>query len=219
MSVCGIVLAAGRGLRFGGLKQFAELDGRLLVHRSVDVAAAVCHDVIVVLPPGARWNGRTVTSVVQGGRTRAQSVRHGLRALPPGVDIVAVHDAAHPLATAPLLHSVVRAVADGAAAAVPGLRPTEVIKRVEGDLAGMTVGRDDLVAVQMPQAYRADVLLTAHDSAGRTAPGRGPEILEDSALVEAAGQRVRVVPGEATNIHVTSPRELTIARCIARHLR
>ncbi|MDP8931890.1 MAG: 2-C-methyl-D-erythritol 4-phosphate cytidylyltransferase, partial [Actinomycetota bacterium] len=204
----------------------AELEDRLLVDRSVDVAAAVCHDVIVVLPPAARWNGRTVTSVVQGGRTRAQSVRHGLRALPPGVDIVVLHDAAHPLATAPLLHSVVRAVADGAAAAVPGLRPTEVIKRVEGDLAGITVGRDDLVAVQMPQAFRLEVLRAAHahPQGGDQGRGRGVgadqrrQVLEDSTLVEALGHRVHVVPGETTNIHVTSPVELAIARCIAHQL-
>lgn len=213
MRICGIILAAGRGLRFGGFKQFVELDGRQLVDRSVDATASVCDDVVVVVPPGTHWPGRPGMSVVAGGDTRTQSVRHGLAVLPAAAEVVVIHDAAHPLASAALSRAVVDAVRDGAVAAVPGLRPADIIKRVDHGHVRATVGRDDLVAVQMPQAYRADVLRAAH-----TRGGDQPDVLEDSVLVEALGMRVRVVPGEATNIHVTSPSEMAIAACIARHL-
>src|SRR4051794_6902070 len=116
-----VVVAAGRGDRFGTAKQFLELDGARLVDRAVDACRAVSDEVIVVLPTGSAWTGPPVDAAVAGGATRSESVRAGLAALRGDHDVVLVHDAARPLASRALFQAVIAAVHAGADAAVPGV--------------------------------------------------------------------------------------------------
>ena len=76
----GIVVAAGRGDRFGQPKQFCALAGRRVVDVSVSAMQATCEAVVVVLPAGITWDGDAVAAAVAGGDTRSDSVRAGLRA-------------------------------------------------------------------------------------------------------------------------------------------
>lgn len=202
-AVWGLVLAAGAGTRFGDAKQFATLGGVRLVDRVVATARAACGAIALVLPAGRAWDGEAVTAVVAGGATRAASVRAGLAAIDDSADIVVVHDAAHPLASVALFRAVIAAVREGAAGAVPGLALPEALKRLEGDRIVATVARDQMVQVQTPQAYRAEVLRSAHAA--------DAEAAEDSELVEALGEPVVVVPGDPRNLHVTTPRDLVLA--------
>jgi 2-C-methyl-D-erythritol 4-phosphate cytidylyltransferase len=134
-------------------------------------------------------------------------VRSGLAFVPGDADVVVVHDAARPLASADLFRAVLDAVRAGADGAVPGVTIRDTVKRVRGAVVSATVPRDELVAVQTPQAFRADVLRAAH---------RGePDATDDAALVEAAGGRVVVVPGEEANIKITVPGDLDAARARA----
>src|SRR5262249_45938676 len=148
-----IVVAAGRGDRFGAPKQFLDLAGSRLVDRAVAACAAACDAVVLVLPAGVAWDGASVHAAVGGGATRSESVRAGLAALPPSADVVVVHDAARPLASRALFHAVIAAVRNGADAAVPALPVADTLKRVDGARVTETVPRDDLVAVQTPQAF------------------------------------------------------------------
>jgi 2-C-methyl-D-erythritol 4-phosphate cytidylyltransferase len=204
--VWAIVVAAGWGERFGGPKQFSDLGGTRLVDHAVATASAACDAVVVVVPDAAEWRGAPVAAVVNGGRTRAESVRAGLAAVPVSADIVVVHDAARPLAGDALFAAVVAAVRDGADGAVPGIPVADTLKRVEDVRVTATVDRMGLVAVQTPQAFRADALRSAH--AGRA------EATDDAALVEAGGGRVVVVPGDPRNLKVTGPADLMIASAL-----
>jgi 2-C-methyl-D-erythritol 4-phosphate cytidylyltransferase len=204
-----VVVAAGDGRRFGGAKQFAPLRGRTLVAWSIEAARSVADGVVVVVPeraleddggPGALTGA---DAVVAGGPTRAASVRAGLGAVAPGAEVVVIHDGARPLASSALFRAVVDAVEAGADAVVPGLALTDTIKEVVGDVVVATVERAGLVAVQTPQAFRADLLRRAHADAG--------EATDDAAMVEACGATVRVVPGEPRNIKVTTPADLEMA--------
>lgn len=198
-----IVVAAGRGDRFGAAKQFLELDGVRLVDRAVDGCRAVAEVVVVVVPAGAEWNGPTVDAAVPGGATRSASVRAGLAALDAAgvdLDVVLVHDAARPLATRALFDAVVAAVRAGADAVVPGVAVTDTLKRVDGDRVVETVDRAPLVAVQTPQGFRPSALRAAHAA--------GDDATDDAALVEAVGGTVVWVLGEATNFKVTEPADL-----------
>ena len=76
-----VVVAGGRGDRFGAPKQFATAAGARLVDHAVAAAAAVCNEVVVVLPPGVNWDGSVVQAVVAGGSSRSESVRAGLAAV------------------------------------------------------------------------------------------------------------------------------------------
>ena len=203
-----VVVAAGSGSRFGGAKQWAALGDRRVVDHAVDAALAApsCSGVVVVVPAGdvdaAEIPGASV--VVAGGSTRSASVRAGLEAVPPDVEVVVVHDGARPLASPALFHAVVAAVAAGADAALPGLPVTDTLKRVGSDGAvEATVDRSDVVAVQTPQAFRAAVLRRAHADA--------PDATDDAALVEAIGGRVEVVSGDPVNVKLTDAADLAVA--------
>jgi 2-C-methyl-D-erythritol 4-phosphate cytidylyltransferase len=198
-----VVVAGGRGDRFGAPKQFSTAGGARLVDHAVAAAAAVCNEVILVLPADATWDGCAVHAVVAGGATRSESVRAGLAAVSADTDIVVVHDAARPLATPELFELVVDAVRSGADAAVPALEVADTLKRVDGERVVETVSRDHLVAVQTPQAFRASVLRDAH--------ARGDEATDDAALVESAGGKVVVVAGDPRNLKVTTVADLVLA--------
>jgi 2-C-methyl-D-erythritol 4-phosphate cytidylyltransferase len=133
-------------------------------------------------------------------------VRAGLSAIADSAAIVVVHDAARPLAPPGLFEAVIAAVRDGADAAVPALPVPDTVKRVEGDHVVETVSRDGLVAAQTPQAFRADALRAAYAAGG--------DATDDAALIEAAGGRVVVVPGEPANLKVTTPADLVIAAAL-----
>ncbi|CAO5181184.1 4-diphosphocytidyl-2-methyl-D-erythritol synthase [Frankia sp. AiPs1] len=221
-----IVLAAGGGTRFGGRKQFFDLGGAPLIAHPVAAARSASDGIVAVLPgDGGSWTAPPGVRVVSGGTTRAESVRAGLAAVPPDAEIIVVTDAAHPLASAALYRRVVAEVRAGADAAVPGLPLTEVIKEVRPEpgggpepdggpprlVAGASLVRETHRLVQTPHAFRAAALRDVHTDAA--------EAVEDSAMVTAAGGRIVVVPGEATNIHVTTPDELDMARLLLTHVR
>jgi 2-C-methyl-D-erythritol 4-phosphate cytidylyltransferase len=202
-----IVVAAGSGDRFGGPKQYLRLGGVRLVDRAVALARGCSDGVVVVLPPGqaGEWSDGAVAAV-DGGTTRAGSVRAGLAAVPGEAAVIVVHDAARPLADAALYARVVAAVRGGADGAVPALPVSDTLKRVEGDRITATVARDGLWAVQTPQAFAAAALRAAHAS--------GDEATDDAALVEAGGGRVVVVPGTARNLKITVADDVEIATAL-----
>jgi 2-C-methyl-D-erythritol 4-phosphate cytidylyltransferase len=128
--------------------------------------------------------------------------------VPNDATIVCVHDAARPFASVELYRSVIDALAAGVDGAVPGLPVTDTVKVVDATGAvERTPPRDRLVAVQTPQAFRADVLRRAHSTAG--------EGTDDAALVEALGCRVVVVAGEPDNRKITHPDDLRWAQALA----
>lgn len=208
-TVGAIVLAAGSGQRFGGRKQYAELaPGERLVDRAVAVAVAVADEVVVVVEPGVRWAGPPVSAVGAGGADRSASVAAGLALLSPAVDVVLIHDAAHPLASTELARRVVDAVRAGADGVVPFVEAVDVVKRRRPDGSAETLGRADLGLAQMPMGFRRAALLRARAAADVPA-------YEDSELVEATGGRVVLIPGEPANLHVVDPATLAIVQRLA----
>lgn len=200
-AVWAVVVGGGSGQRFGRPKQYELLDGERVIDRSRRIAGDVCDGVIVVVPAAdAEREGG-----VAGGATRSESVRAGLAAVPPDADIVCVHDAARPLAGPDLYRAVIDAVLAGADGAIPGIPVVDTIKVIDDSgLVVATPPRASLVAVQTPQAFRADVLRAAHAT--------GSEGTDDAALVESAGGRVVVVPGDVMNRKITDPADLDWAR-------
>jgi 2-C-methyl-D-erythritol 4-phosphate cytidylyltransferase len=201
-----VVVAGGRGDRFGAPKQFSTVAGARLVDHAVAAASSVCNEVVLVLPPGVEWDGAAVQQVVAGGDTRSESVRAGLAAVADDTEIVVVHDAARPLATPELFELVIDAVRAGADAAVPALEVADTLKRVDGGRVVDTVSRDMLVAVQTPQAFRASALRAAHAHA--------VDATDDAALVEADGGTVVVVAGDPRNLKVTTIADLALAETL-----
>jgi 2-C-methyl-D-erythritol 4-phosphate cytidylyltransferase len=201
VTVWAIVVAAGSGSRFGGPKQFADLEGRRVVDWALVASRSVADGVVLVVPAAhVHDEAPAADVVVAGGATRSESVRAGLGAVPAGADVVVVHDAARPFAAPALFEAVVACVRAGADAAIPGVPIVDTVKRVAGGRVVGTLDRDELVAVQTPQAFDAGALRRAHAGGG--------EATDDAALVEAAGGRVMVVPGDRANTKITSRADL-----------
>lgn len=200
-----IVVAAGAGRRFGGAKQYERLAGRRVLDWSLAAARAVADGVVLVVAPGHAHDDEPAADVVvAGAATRSGSVRAGLAAVPAEAEVVVVHDAARPLAGEQLFTGVIAAVRAGADAAVPGVPVTDTLRAV----AGGSVDRDAVVAVQTPQAFGAAALRAAHAAGG--------EASDDASLVEARGGKVVVVDGSPTNLKITRPTDLVVAEALLR---
>jgi 2-C-methyl-D-erythritol 4-phosphate cytidylyltransferase len=209
--VWAVVVAGGSGQRFGLLKQFALLADRPVAEWAVGACRPSSSGVVLVVPPeNAKGPAHGADVVVEGAPTRAGSVRRGLSAVPDDADVIIVHDAARPLAPQALFRAVIDAVTSGGAdGAIPGLPVSDTIKVVDAaQTVTATLDRTTLVAVQTPQAFRADLLRRAH--AG------GTEATDDAALVEALGATVRVVPGDPRNLKITTPADLGRAEHLLR---
>lgn len=204
--VWSIVVGAGSGARFGGMKQYETLGDTRVIDRSVSTARVVSDGVVVVVPAGdvEREGG------IAGGASRSESVRNGLAQVPADADIVCVHDAARPFASADLFEQVIAAVRNGADAAIPAVPVTDTIKIVAADGSGTvesTPDRSTLVAVQTPQAFAAVALRRAHELDDGTSTAT-----DDAMLVERAGGVVVVVDGEGSNRKITTQDDLEWAR-------
>ena len=207
----------------GGADALTELAGRaLLAHAVAAMEANRCTTAVVVVghPDALEATAKLLaeegfaklTAVVAGGPTRQASVAAGLRALPPGLGYVAVHDAARPLAGPGAVDRMVELLLEtGAVGVVPGIPVVDTIRRV--DLAQRSTGlvdRDQLRAMQTPQLFAREVLERAH----RLALRDGVEAVDEAALVELAGHAVQVVPGDPENLKVITPLDLALAETL-----
>jgi 2-C-methyl-D-erythritol 4-phosphate cytidylyltransferase len=213
-----IVLAAGAGRRLDTAtpKSLVRVGGAPIVALAVEAARASCVEgVLVTAPAGREDEIRTIVGpgvvVIEGGETRQDSVRRALAAVPDGVDVVAIHDAARPFATPALFDAVIAAAAagarDGVAGAIPVVAVTDTVKRVDDGTIVVTEPRDRLVLAQTPQAFELVALRDAH----ARARAAGGAFTDDAAVLEWAGYRVRTVAGEPENFKITTPADLTRA--------
>lgn len=211
--VAAILPAAGKGRRFGAPKQYLDLHGEpLLVHVARRVASCAAVDaLVVVVPPGDEAQVRgllegagvpKVHAVVPGGAERADSVRAGLDACPASASLALIHDAARPFASVALFERVI-AEAKQHGAAIAALPCTDTVKASD-DGAGIdeTLDRGRLWLAQTPQVFRIDWLQEAYASLG---PAAAALATDEASILEQAGRRVRLVPGEQENFKVTEP--------------
>lgn len=200
-----------------GPKAFVQIAGRSLLARAVDIVDA-CPEVegLVVAAPPAEQDRATATArssakllgVVPGGDTRRASIAAALEAVPEGFDAVVCHDVARPLASPGLFRAVLEALAH-ADGAVPVVAVADTVKRVANGSVVETVSREGLALAQTPQAFRRSCLAAAHAAAVD-----GASATDDAVLLELAGYSVAVVPGEATNVKVTTPEDLRLAEAL-----
>jgi 2-C-methyl-D-erythritol 4-phosphate cytidylyltransferase len=216
VSVWAVLAAAGRGERLGSdrPKAFARLGGRPLLAESLErlEGSDWIDQIVIAAPPD--WEepsilvaeeiaATKVSSAVTGGASRSESVRLALEDVPEDAVVVLVHDAARPLLPEAVIERVLAPLSDAWDGVVPALPLSDTVKRVDGDRVTETLARADLVAVQTPQAFLADVLRRAvsGDVAGAT---------DCSSLVEASGGRVTWVEGDPKLLKVTDADDLAL---------
>ena len=219
MTFSAVIVAAGSGARAGPgqAKQWRILGGKPVLRWSVEafLAAGAADVVVVTTAEGQAALGDVLAGLsgwrsALGGATRALSVRSGLAALAhrPADEPVLVHDAARPLLSRQTIDNVLKALED-ADGALPALPVADTLKRAEPDQNPVTTSREHLWRAQTPQAARRQALLSAYDA------WSGPEPTDDAQVVEAAGGRVAIAPGDPLLMKLTYPEDFAMAERLA----
>jgi 2-C-methyl-D-erythritol 4-phosphate cytidylyltransferase len=215
LSVWAVLAAAGSGERLDvdRPKAFAQLRGRPLLAESLErlEGSEWIDAIVVVTPPG--WEEPVillaeelgcgkVVAAVSGGASRAESVRIGVGEVADDAAVILVHDAARPLVSSLVVERLLAALNEGWDGAIPGLPVVDTVKRVQGGAVVETLAREELAAVQTPQAFVASVL--------REAVSGGGDATDCSSLVERHGGRVAIVAGDPRLLKVTTPEDLAL---------
>ncbi len=221
MSVKVLIPAAGTGRRMGAgtNKQYMELAGRPVLSRTVAIfeqhplvdtitiivsesELAYCEQEIV-----ARENYQKVTAVVAGGAERQDSVYCGLQTCEADDgDLILIHDGARPLLNAEIIDRVI-ASGQQHGACLPAVPVKDTVKTVQEGIVVDTPDRETLWLAQTPQAFRYDLIRSAHDQAAE----QGVRATDDAQLAEWAGLQVHVVQGDYSNLKITTPEDLALA--------
>ena len=172
----------------------------------VIAAPAERHSLLAELAVGA---GLADVELTLGGARRQDSVRAALQRVGDEAEVVAVHDAARPLCAPHLFVDCVAAAREhrAATAATPVV---DSIKRGARGVIVQSLDREELFAIQTPQAFERELLVEGH----RHAAAEGLLVDDDAALVEALGVPVHIVAGSPDNFKVTHPRDLVLLRAL-----
>jgi 2-C-methyl-D-erythritol 4-phosphate cytidylyltransferase/2-C-methyl-D-erythritol 2,4-cyclodiphosphate synthase len=233
MHVTAIIAAGGRGQRFGGAepKQLLSVGGTPILARSIEAFAShPSVDALVIALPqeladdppeylrsadAFALRGKPFR-IIAGGARRQDSVANAFHAAGKTTDVIVIHDAARPFASADLIARTIAAAAESGAA-VAALRSRDTVKRTDRGAAASrrtvieTIPRDTIYLAQTPQAFQRDVLRRALDIGARG----GVDATDEAALVELAGVPVRLVDGETSNIKITTPEDMVLGEAIA----
>lgn len=208
--ISAIIPAAGSSQRInaGINKQFLSIAGQPVLTRTLLSLRGFADEYIIVFRQGEEERCRQAIgdvledyTLIPGGASRQDSVYAGLTAARG--EYVLIHDGSRPLASPDLIRRVIEA-ARIYGAAIPALPLTDTIKEVSNGIVKATLDRSRLQAAQTPQVFRRELLLAAYGHAGE----KRRDATDDAFLVEALGQPVRVVPGEAANLKITHPQDI-----------
>ena len=221
-TICAIVPAAGRGLRFGANvnKMYFKIGGLpILIHtlKALDAclpggAAAVAAApeelarVEELIQEYKDFFPRIVCTVTPGGETRQRSVSNALKMLPGKCEFVAVHDGARPLLTTAVFERVLAAARKNGAA-IAAISVSDTVKFVRNKLIESTADREHVMFAQTPQIFSRKILADAYEKAEKD----GFLGTDDAALVENIGYRVAVAEGDPANIKITTPLDVILA--------
>jgi len=215
-----VIAAGGTGVRMQAAvpKQFLEVSGKPVLLRTVENIVSVerISQVVVALPAEHisraraildRYPMRIPVECVVGGSNRQESVHRGVKKVRNRIDVIMVHDAVRPFCLPDMVQYILKSAWEKGSA-VAGMPATETIQRVsEEGLVMETPPRQELYAIQTPQAFRADIIRSALERASS-----GKFIgTDESSVVRWAGHPVYIVKGSPDNIKITTPLDLKLA--------
>lgn len=217
--VSAIVLAGGRGKRMGysQSKQYIQVNGKPILYYTLKqfINNDMIDNIILVVPEDEKdycknhvldKYGLVVTKIVAGGKERQDSVYNALNELDYS-EIVLIHDGARPFVSQKIINDSIK-YAKLYKAAAPGVMPKDTIKvKNENNFSIDTLDRNNLVAIQTPQAFDYNLIYKCH----KEVKGKGLIATDDTSIVEVLGNKVYIYEGEYTNIKITTPEDLILA--------
>lgn len=222
--VSAIVLAGGRGKRMGHVqsKQYIDLNGKPILYYTLKqfIINDLVDEIILVVPENeADYCKREVLNkyklkvdkLVFGGSERQDSVYNALNQLEK-TDIVLIHDGARPFVSQKIIANAIK-FAEIYKAAAPGVMPKDTIKvKNEDNFSVDTLERNNLVAIQTPQAFDFNLIYDCHKEIKK----KGALVTDDTSVVELLGNSVYIYEGDYTNIKITTPEDLALAEYLAK---
>ena len=219
-----IIVAAGQSARMklpeNGTKQMLLIRGVPLIVRTViqfEECADIDEIILVVRKEDfelyksfyKEYGFKKVTHIVEGGDTRQRSVLNGLKKVDQNADYVTIHDGARCLIT-PKQISEVCTWAYHYGAATAAQKPTDTLKRCDGDFIKETVDRDTVYQATTPQIFKHDMYRAAAYSAKK----EGITATDDNSLVERLNFKIYICDIGYQNIKITNPEDIYIAEAI-----
>ncbi|MGH9820507.1 MAG: 2-C-methyl-D-erythritol 4-phosphate cytidylyltransferase [Pyrinomonadaceae bacterium] len=218
-----LIVAAGSGKRFESdtPKQFLDLLGKPVIFHTLDrfVRADSIDNIVVVLAADRMdWFDQAMqeyplgkaTKTVEGGKTRAESVRNGFRAVPANTEYIAIHDAARPLVSVQEIERTIEGAQETGAACLTS-PVIDTIKKVKGKRITATIDRTALRRAVTPQIFRYEILREALSDSKLD-----ENVTDECYLVEMIGGEIAFVEGSSRNIKITVPDDLIIAEALLR---
>ncbi|WP_417073730.1 2-C-methyl-D-erythritol 4-phosphate cytidylyltransferase [Hominenteromicrobium sp.] len=222
MKTAAILVAAGSSARMksgGASKTMMEIGGEPVLSRTLRAfESAACISKIVIVARACDFDAIQKASafvtkpltITEGGKERQDSVSNGA-ALCGDAEYIAVHDAARPFITPEEIETVCAdAEKYGAATLAVPVKDTIKVAAADGTVCA-TPERSTLRAIQTPQVFR----LSLYKEALCLAKNAGKQYTDDCQLIEAAGGKVYLTPGDYKNIKITTPEDLLVAEAFA----
>lgn len=215
--ITAIIAAAGSSSRMNGInKLLFKIDGTPVIARTIEkfnsndnineiIVSAKSSDIKTIKRIVSDYNFTKVIAIVDGGDTRAESVKNSVSASSNKTEYFAIHDGARPLITESVINETINNAIKHRAA-VAGVRVKDTIKIVSDGFIESTPERSGLWAVHTPQIFEKSLYLNAIANAENCEL----EITDDSMLVEMLGIKVFMVNDEYSNIKITTPDDLSI---------
>lgn len=152
-------------------------------------------------------------TLVLGGERRQDSVAAALAQIQTDrlVEKVIVHDAARPLCSTELISRVIRAL-EHYPAVIPVIPLKDTIRQINGEQVKL-VNRQNYVATQTPQGFH----LSPYWQATLQSQQEDWDVTDDASLLEKTGIPVHLIPGEETNLKITTPLDLEFAKFLSNH--
>lgn len=218
MKYYAIIVAGGSGTRMQTTiaKQFLMLHHQpVLMHTlSAFYNSLFKPEIILVLHPDLhqhweslclKFNFNTPHLLINGGEHRFHSVRNGLMAI-KGEGIVAIHDAVRPLVSSKLITNTYK-TAQEKGNAVACIKVSDSLRKLKND-SSKVINRDEIVLIQTPQTFEIGQLRKAYQQHHKT------KFTDDATVVEKAGFKINLVEGERSNLKITYPEDLELAKLL-----
>ena len=218
MKKTALIVAGGSGLRMGSLipKQFLLLKNKPILQHTLEkfYSTGIFDSIIIVLPKSERKNWEKLIAeykitvphtIVDGGSSRYESVKNGLRIVESD-GLIAIHDGVRPFVTTDLIKRCMNELIQNSNA-IPSVSLSDTIRKVDGD-SSKIIDRESLKAIQTPQCFHTALLKSAYELFD------DGTMTDDSAVFEKAGNKIRLIDGDPSNIKITVPNDIARAEAM-----
>lgn len=214
MKFSAIITAGGASIRYGKLNKLLEKIGsKEVIKHTVDAFLSVkeideiiiCANVSIIEQLKELFRNEEKIKIIEGGNTRQQSVFNGLTEI-QSCDYVLIHDGARPMISTEIIGRAIKMVQEKKALTVAA-KTTDTIKQVDENLKIIkTIDRSSLYNTQTPQAFEYKLIKEVHEKL------KGQDFTDDAGMLEFLGYNVYVLEGDSSNIKITTPNDIKLAR-------